>query len=126
MHLKNTGIQKKEKKSIKEEKTIERQFGSAKEFHGFRYTNMKGIQKMRMKVALTFACLNMKKLAKMLWKTDSNGGLLVDKISNFYKNARKFLENLIFTRTNPGFPGFVFNLNRASLPSLYCLKRFVY
>ena len=46
--------------------TIERQFGSAKEYHGFRYTNMKGIAKMGMKAALTFACLNMKKLANML------------------------------------------------------------
>ncbi|HGI1340682.1 TPA: IS1182 family transposase [Streptococcus pyogenes] len=103
---------KKGKEEYKRRKeTIERQFGSAKEFHGFRYTNMKGIQKMQMKAALTFACLNMKKLAKMLWKMDPNGGLLADKISNFYENARNLLENLIFTRTNPGKPGFVFNLN---------------
>ncbi len=45
--------------------TIERVFGTGKEFHGLRYTNMCGKKKMEMKVALTFACLNMKKLAKI-------------------------------------------------------------
>ena len=48
--------------------TIERLFGTAKEFHGFRYTNMIGKARMDMKVGLTFACLNLKKLAKILWK----------------------------------------------------------
>lgn len=43
--------------------TIERQFGNAKEQHGLRYTNMVGKAKCEMKVALTFACQNMKKLA---------------------------------------------------------------
>ena len=45
--------------------TIERVFGSAKEFHGLRYTNMIGKARMEMKVGLTFACMNLKKLAKM-------------------------------------------------------------
>lgn len=45
--------------------SIERLFGTAKEFHGFRYTNMIGKEKMEMKAALTFACLNIKKLAKI-------------------------------------------------------------
>ena len=44
--------------------TIERIFGTAKENHGFRYTQMYGKARMRMKVALTFACMNLKKLAK--------------------------------------------------------------
>lgn len=82
--------------------TIERQFGSAKEFHGFRYTNMKGIQKMKMKAALTFACLNMKKLAKMLWKIDPYGALLIGKTLKFYINLRNYLKNLINIETNPG------------------------
>lgn len=46
--------------------TIERLFGSAKESHGFRYTQMYGKARMEMKVGLTYACLNLKKLAKML------------------------------------------------------------
>jgi transposase len=45
--------------------TIERLFGNAKENHGFRYTQMKGKARMEMKVGLTFACMNLKKLAKM-------------------------------------------------------------
>lgn len=45
--------------------TIERIFGTAKENHGFRYTQMYGKARMHMKVALTFACMNLKKLAKM-------------------------------------------------------------
>ena len=46
--------------------TIERLFGTAKEAHGFRYTHMKGKARMRMKVGLTYACMNLKKLARML------------------------------------------------------------
>ena len=45
--------------------TIERLFGTAKEAHGFRYTNMIGKARMMMKAGLTFACMNLKKLAKM-------------------------------------------------------------
>lgn len=45
--------------------TIERIFGTAKENHGFRYTQMIGKARMEMKAGLTFACLNLKKLAKM-------------------------------------------------------------
>ena len=46
--------------------TIERIFGSAKEYHGFRYTNMIGKARMTMKAALTFSCINLKKLARRM------------------------------------------------------------
>ena len=46
--------------------TIERIFGTAKEYHGFRYTQYTGKARMDMKAGLTFACMNLKKLAKML------------------------------------------------------------
>ncbi len=45
--------------------TIERLFGTAKENHGFRYTQMYGKARMKMKVALTYAAMNLKKLAKI-------------------------------------------------------------
>ncbi|PPK75149.1 IS4 family transposase [Lacrimispora xylanisolvens] len=45
--------------------TIERLFGTAKENHGFRYTQLIGKARMEMKVGLTFTCMNLKKLAKM-------------------------------------------------------------
>lgn len=48
--------------------TIERIFGSAKEFHGFRYTQQIGKARMRMKVGLTYAAMNLKKLAMLLYK----------------------------------------------------------
>lgn len=49
--------------------TIERIFGLAKELHGFRYTQLFGKAQMEVKAALTYACLNLKKLAKRRWKT---------------------------------------------------------
>lgn len=60
------GIGNKEIYNMRKE-TIERCFGTAKEHHSMRYTQQKGKEKMSMKVGLTFACLNMKKLAKILW-----------------------------------------------------------
>jgi len=53
----------------KRKETIERLFGTAKENHGFRYTQMFGKARMEMKVGLTFACMNLKKLAKMKQRT---------------------------------------------------------
>ncbi|MDO4978491.1 MAG: IS1182 family transposase [Eubacteriales bacterium] len=50
--------------------TIERCFGTAKEHHGMRYTQQIGNEKMRMKVGMTFACMNMKKLARILWQRE--------------------------------------------------------
>lgn len=47
--------------------TIERVFADAKERHGLRYTTLKGKARMKMKVLLTFACMNLKKLAS--WKS---------------------------------------------------------
>ena len=62
--------------------TIERLFGTAKEFHGLRYTNLIGKEKMHMKIGLTFACLNIKKLAKMLKLRDLEGSIFLS-IFNF-------------------------------------------
>lgn len=52
----------------KRKETIERLFGTAKENHVFRYTQMYGKARMEMKVGMTFACLNLKKLARILNK----------------------------------------------------------
>lgn len=73
----------------KRKETIERLFGTAKEAHGFRYTQMYGKGRMEMKVGLTFACMNLKKLAKI----QQRYGLLKDKIFLFFTcnsiNVRK-------------------------------------
>ena len=60
---------------------------------------MIGKAKMSMKAALTFACLNMKKLAKLLDRLDKNGGydplftkiftLLFEKSIYFRINTKK-------------------------------------
>lgn len=59
------GIGNKAIYSLRKE-TIERLFGTAKEEHGFRYTQYIGKTQMNTKVALTFACMNLKKLARIL------------------------------------------------------------
>lgn len=46
--------------------TIERLFGTAKEYHNLRYTREKGKSKMEDKVGLTLACLNLKKRVKRM------------------------------------------------------------
>lgn len=44
--------------------TIERIFADAKEKHFMRYTHFRGLARLRLQVLLTFACMNLKKLAK--------------------------------------------------------------
>jgi len=69
--------------------TIERLFGTAKENHSFRYTTMIGKAKMEMKVSLTYACLNLKKLAKMI---GVHGGkpFIFSKLYAFFLNLTLF------------------------------------
>ena len=50
----------------KRKATIERIFGTVKEYHKLRYTREKGKSKMDDKVGLTLACLNIKKLMKWI------------------------------------------------------------
>lgn len=56
--------------------TIERIFGTAKEQHGFRYTQYKGKARMEMKAGLTFACMNLKKLARILAQREVKSTLI--------------------------------------------------
>lgn len=41
--------------------TIERVFADAKEKHGMRFTNLRGLAKVKMEVTLIFSCMNLKK-----------------------------------------------------------------
>ncbi|MGL4284134.1 MAG: transposase, partial [Eubacterium aggregans] len=52
----------------KRKETIERNFETAKEHHGMRYTQLIGKAQVHMEVGLIFAFMNMKKLAKLLWQ----------------------------------------------------------
>ena len=68
--------------------TIERIFGTAKENHGFRYTQMYGKARMEMKVGLTYLCMNLKKLAKMKQKL----GIMDECFTTFAENFVNFIE----------------------------------
>lgn len=46
--------------------TIERVFADAKELHGMRYTQYRGLAKLKMELTLKFASMNLKKIA--IWK----------------------------------------------------------
>ena len=50
--------------------TIERVFADLKEKHGMRWTTLRGIRKVTMQAMLTFAAMNLKKLAIWLWRKD--------------------------------------------------------
>lgn len=70
----------------KRKETIERLFGTAKENHGLRYTQMFGKARMEMKVGLTFACMNLKKLVGIKQKRgllDTIKAFLSAKIQDF-------------------------------------------
>ena len=69
--------------------TIERIFGTAKEQHGFRYTQYKGKARMEMKAGLTFACMNLKKLAKILAKREDGN---TDTFKHFSNRHNYFIK----------------------------------
>lgn len=82
--------------------TIERVFADAKEKHSMRYTHIRGLAKMKMEVTLTFACMNLKKMASYLWKRnggyrlDSTFSLLIEKI--LINNILKLTKNIFLAR----------------------------
>ena len=69
--------------------TIERIFGTAKEQHGFRYTQYIGKARMKMKAGLTFAAMNLKKLAKILADREARNKTLQRYLKNIEKNFIK-------------------------------------
>ena len=68
--------------------TIERVFADAKEKHAMRYTQYRGKAKLKMQVLLTFACMNLKKLAN--WKLINN--MLPSIILQLYGFIQKFIK----------------------------------
>ena len=57
----------------KRKETLERVFADAKEKHGMRYTQYRGLAKVKAEAALRFACMNLKKLAN--WKCKKQGNI---------------------------------------------------
>jgi len=68
--------------------TIERVFADAKEKHAMRYTQLRGLQKVKMQVTLTFACMNLKKLAT--WKRRK--GMLPPSLQHFICQIANFIQ----------------------------------
>ena len=66
--------------------TIDKIFRTAKEQHGFRYTQYIGKARMKMEAGLTFACMNLKKLARILARKEK-GGLLFQAPPHTLKNT---------------------------------------
>lgn len=52
----------------KRKETIERVFADAKEKHGMRWTTLRGLKKLSMQAMLTFAAMNLKKMATWTWQ----------------------------------------------------------
>jgi hypothetical protein len=52
----------------KRKETIERVFADAKEKHGMRWTTLWGLKKLSMQAMLTFAAINIKKMATWTWQ----------------------------------------------------------
>ncbi|EHL79573.1 hypothetical protein HMPREF1015_01063 [Bacillus smithii 7_3_47FAA] len=64
--------QSKEHKKLiyaRRKETIERVFADAKEKHGMRWTTLRGLKKLSMQAMLTFAAMNLKKMACWTWKS---------------------------------------------------------
>ncbi|WP_163103548.1 IS1182 family transposase [Peribacillus alkalitolerans] len=64
-HLRHTEENKRIYARRKE--TIERVFADAKEKHGMRWTTLRGLKKLSMQAMLTFASMNLKKMANWTW-----------------------------------------------------------
>lgn len=88
--------------------TIERDFGLAKELHGFRYTQMFGKARMEMKAALTYACLNLKKLAKKRWNERPDICVCCSFLP-FFRFLAEIAQSRFQVRTESGF---VYSLRR--------------
>jgi len=66
-HLRHTEENRRIYEQRKE--TIERVFADLKEKHGMRWTTLRGLRKVTMQAMLTFAAMNLKKLATWLWRS---------------------------------------------------------
>lgn len=53
----------------KRKETIERVFADAKEKHGMRWTTLRGLKKLSTQAMLTFAAMNLKKMANWTWRS---------------------------------------------------------
>ena len=77
---------------------IERVFADAKVKHGLRYTQLRGLAKVTMQVTLTFACMNLKKLAKWKRRTSSPTSFFAP-FMLFFQNVFSSIQKSVHTST---------------------------
>lgn len=82
--------------------SIERVFGECKEKHNLRYTRVRGLRKNGQQAVLIFACHNLRKMARWLWR-DKKEKLLkqekseenkVIKLNNISKKQKRWYKNI--------------------------------
>ena len=80
----------------KRKETIERVFADAKEKHGMRYTQYRGLAKVKMELTLLFSCMNLKKLANWKWKNEHQFTILHRIITVIIQSKEKWHQTLRF------------------------------
>ncbi len=83
----------------KRSQTIERVFADAKELRGMRYTQYRGLVKIKMEVNLLFVCMNLKKLANWKYKkglSNEPNGFNVVIFVKYIRNIKRLMKNLTF------------------------------
>ena len=80
----------------KRKEKIERVFADAKVKHGLRFTQLRGLAKVTMQVTLTFACMNLKKLAKWKRRASSHNSFFVA-FEFIFQNLLLFLQKSTHT-----------------------------
>ena len=68
--------------------TIERVFADAKEKHGMRYTQLRGLPRVKAEAGLRFACMNLKKMANWAWDNP-----LLSRFQRFFLVSIDFLHS---------------------------------
>lgn len=71
--------------------TIERVFADAKEKHGMRYTQYRGLAKIKMELTLLFGCMNLKKMANWKWKQRHTSLLFIIRYIEKWKSGLEAL-----------------------------------
>ncbi len=83
----------------KRKETIERVFADATEKHGMRYTQYRGLAKVKMELTLLFGCMNLKKMANWKWKNSHPSLRFFAFYIIFMKHKEKWLRSCCFKTT---------------------------
>ncbi len=83
----------------KRKETIERVFADATEKHGMRYTQYRGLAKVKMELTLLFGCMNFKKMANWKWKNRYASLCFFSYYINFTGYKEKWLQSWCFKTT---------------------------